>query len=370
MRSWQVPVAEPWIGEEEVRAVALAVKEGWVARGPAIEEFENTFARWLGVKHAVAVSSGTAAVEVALRVLDLEGREVLTTVHSCAATLLGMLHGGVQPRFVDIRLSDYNADPDQIGSHITPSTAAILVVHCYGRASDMGRIRSIADRYGLPVIEDCAMALGARVSGHAVGTLGTIGCFSFYGNKIITTGEGGMVVTNDETFARKARVIRNYGQEPGRPFLHVEYGYNFKMSNIHAAIGLAQLGRLEESLRRRRENARTLTRLLAEVESVRLPPACSEEENAYFCYPLLTESKERDRVCRQLEAMGIETRVMFPSLVTQPFYERRYGPADALYPVADYVAANGFYVGCSPTLTAEALEYLATAIRTAVQDKR
>ena len=363
-------MAAPWIGQEEARAVAGAMEGGWIAKGENIEHFEQAFCRSLGIKYAVAVSSGTAAVEVALRALGLEGKEVITTVHSCAATTLGMLHAGVRPQFVDIRPIDYNIDLDGLESSLTSRTAGILVVHCYGRACDMRRIQAVASRHGIPVIEDCAMALGAHASAHPVGTLGVMGCFSFYGNKIITTGEGGMVVTNDEALARKARVIRNYGQDPERPFVHVEYGYNFKLSNIHASIGLAQLSRLNEMLHRRRQNAEFLTKELKGVRGLTLPSSCPTLEHAYFAYPFQVEPGMRNEVCRRLEAMSIETRTMFPTLTRQPFYEQRFGRVDRIFPAADDVAANGLYVGCYPTLTDEMLKYLATGIKAAIAGSR
>lgn len=367
MKDFRVPVATPWITELEIQAVCEAVRSGYVSRGPAVEAFESAFAKRIGVRYAVAVASGTAAIEVALRCLDLQGREVLTTPHSCAASVLGILHAEAKPRFADVLRADGNLNPEQVEARLTPATAAILAVHCYGRACQIERLREIALKRGILLIEDCAMSLGAERNGRPLGTFGMVACFSFYGNKVITSGEGGVIATNEKSIAERARKIRNYGQEMGRPFHHVEYGYNFKMSNLHAALGAAQLTRLDEIFSRRRLNALRIQELLQAIPNIELLSAGPEQESAYFCIPLMTADRRcRDEICVRLAEAGVETRVLFPSLHQQPFFRRYYETNNESFPVAEELAEKGFYVGCFPSLNEQDLQYLASSIRSAI----
>ena len=359
-----IPVAEPWIDEEEVQRVAAVVRSGWIARGKEIKLFEQRVAEYLGAQDAVAVSSGTAALEVALRALRLEGKEIITTVASCVPTLNAILHAGCKPVFVDVDSRTYNIDTQQIEQRITAGTGAVLPVHLHGHPCDMDMLSAIAREYGLPLIEDCAIAMGAKYKEQEVGTFGAAGCFSFYANKMITTAEGGMVVTNDPEVAERARIIRDHGQHPEKPFYHVLYGYNFKLSNVHAAIGLAQMDKLQRSIKRRRDNAACLTTLLQEVEALQLPQEIERAYHVYFSYPiLLKEAGIRDRLCAFLADQGIESRPMFGPMTRQPFFEDLFGVYPERFPVAERIGLNGFYVSCSPLLEKENVEYIASKIQ-------
>ena len=295
---------------------------------------------------------------------NLEGKEIVTSVASCVPTLNAILHAGCKPIFVDVEERTYNIDVEQIESHITEQTGALLPVHLYGHPCDMDPIRGLAEKYRLPIIEDCAVAMGAKYRGRYVSTLGSAGCFSFYANKMITTGEGGMVVTQDAQLAQLARIIRHHGQDPDRPFYHILYGHNFKLSNVQAAIGLAQMDKLPKSIEKRRENAAVLNGKLADLEELQLPREMGYAEPIYFSYPiLLKKPNRRDALCRFLNEKGIETRPMFGPMSRQPFFEKRFGPYPELFPVAEQIGLNGFYVSCSPRLQPEDLDYLAEMIR-------
>lgn len=359
----EIPVAEPWIDEDEVQRAVAVLRSGWLARGPAIEQFERRVADYLGAQHAVAVSSGTAAVEVALRSLNLEGKEVITSACSCVATLNAILHAGCRPVFVDVEARSYNIDASQIERHITERTGALLPVHLYGHPCDMRPILRLAEEYHLAVVEDSAIAMGARYRGQIVGSLGSAGCLSFYANKMITTGEGGMLVTNDAELARMARIIRQHGQHPDQVFLHTVYGHNFKLTNLQAAIGLAQMDKLPRAIEKRRQIAATLTAELAGTEGIKLPGELDYAFHTYFAYPILLENRSRDELCRFLAANGIETRPMFGPMSRQPFFEERFGPYPERFPVAGRIGDNGFYVSCSPMLQGEEVKYVAAKIR-------
>ena len=360
----KIPVSEPWIDEAEVQKVIEVVRSGWLARGPELEKFEKRVAGYLGAGEGIAVSSGTAAVEVALRALDLEGKEIITSVASCVPTLNAILHAGCKPVFIDVEDRTYNMDVAQIESHISDQTGALLPVHLYGHPCHMEPVQRLAEKYHLPIIEDCAVAMGAKYQGRYVSTFGSAGCFSFYANKMITTGEGGMVVTRDPRLARKARIIRHHGQHPQRPFYHILYGHNFKMSNLQAAIGLVQMDKLDKSIEKRRAAARSLTERLSELKELQLPRELDYAFHIYFSYPILLKSaRRRDSLCRFLAEKGIETRPMFGPMSLQPFFEKRFGPYPERFPAAERIGRRGFYVSCSPLLRPEDVDYLAAQIR-------
>ncbi len=366
----KIPVSTPWIDEEDVRQVTEVVRSGWLSRGPEVEAFEKKVAEYLGAAHGVAVSSGTAAVEVAIRALDLEGKEIITSVASCVPTLNAILHAGCKPVFIDVEARTSNIDVQQIEAHISDQTGAILPVHLYGHPCDMELILELAQKYHLSVIEDCAVAMGAKYRGKSVSTLGTAGCFSFYANKMITTGEGGMVVTQDPRLAEKARIIRHHGQHPDRPFYHILYGHNFKLSNLQAAVGLSQMKKLPEIIERRRRNAALLTEKLADLEEIQLPIELAYAFHIYFSFPiLLKKPNRRDPLCRFLNQSGIETRPMFGPMSSQPFFVERFGPYPESFPISEGIGLNGFYVSCSPMLQPEEVDYLALKIREGLYER-
>jgi len=259
----RVPICIPKFDEEAIQDVANAVKSGWVSAGEQVIQFEKKLADYFGVKHAITVNSGTAAIDVALRALRLRNKEILTTATSCSPTAEGIVGSGNAPVMVDISKEDYNVDTSKIEESITKNTGAILPVHLYGRPADMDKILEIGKKHNLPVIEDCAQATGAKYKGKKVGSFADIGCFSLNISKVITTGEGGFITTDNDEIARMAKIARNYGRDPkNTDFLYEYYGYNFKYTNLHAALGLSQVKKIDPYIRSRRENAAYLKKQL------------------------------------------------------------------------------------------------------------
>ena len=368
----KIPVGVPDFDEDEVQQAVKVIRSGWVARGEELEQFEQRLAEFIGVKYVVTVNSGTAALEVALRALEIEGQEVITTTTSCAPTANGIIHSGNKPVMVDISREDYNLDVEQIEKHITPTTAVILPVHIYGRPVNMERLMAIAQKHHLPVIEDCAQSLGAKFQGKMTGSFGDVGCFSLNINKVITTGEGGFIATNNPKIAENARIIRNYGREvSSSDYCYTLLGHNFKFTNLQAAIGLAQLNKIDRLIAARRRNATYLTSLLKDVPGMQLPSEGNGEYSIFFSYPiLLLQSGIRDQLKEFLEQKGIEVRTLFRPMCDQPYYLKLMGKnqqqgdkSKPQYPQAEYVGENGFYVGCYPSLTKEQMEYIAESIK-------
>ncbi len=364
----KIPVGIPDIDEEEVTKVTNVVRSGWIARGKELEEFEQSLAGYLGVEHVVTVNSGTAAIEVALRSLEIKNREIITTATSCAPTANGIIHAGNIPVLVDISPHDYNIDPEKIEQQITSKTAAILPVHIYGRPAQMDKIMSIAQKYGLPVIEDCAQSMGARFQGKMTGTFGEVSCFSLNINKIITTGEGGFIATNNPELAKRARIIRNYGREISRSdYCYTLFGHNFKFTNLQAALGLAQLKKIDRLIQERRKRAEYLSSLLKDLPDLQLPTENSQEFSVFFSYPILLKNPRypgfRDQLKEFLERRGIEVRTLFRPMCNQPYYEELLEKPAQHYPHAEFVGENGFYLGCYPRLTEEQMKYMAQSIR-------
>ena len=261
-----IPISKPYIGESEKQAVMEVMESGMLAQGPRTAKFEERFAQICGVKHAIATSSGTTALHVALLANDIgPGDEVITTPFTFIASANSILFTGAKPVFVDVDAETFNIDPALIERAITPRTKAILPVHLYGYVCDMDALQLIADKHRLKIIEDACQAVGATYQGRAAGSFGT-GCFSLYATKNVMSGEGGMITTSDDTIAEKCRLIRNHGMK--RRYYHDMIGYNFRMTDLHAAIGLAQMDRLGEFTQKRRANAAYFN---SKIESVITP---------------------------------------------------------------------------------------------------
>ena len=288
---YRYPVAEPEIGEEELKNVVEAVKSGWVSsRGKFIEEFENSFAKYIGVKYGVATSNGTAALHLALAALNIgEGDEVIVPDLTFAATINSVIYVGAKPVIVDINPHYWCIDPDKLEKAITPSTKAIIPVHLYGHPCDMEAITEIASKHNLYVIEDAAEAPGAEYKGRKVGSFGYISCFSFYGNKIITTGEGGMCLTNDRELAEKIRILRDHGMNPVKRYWHDVVGFNYRMTNLQAALGLAQLSKIERFIEKKRKIAEIYAEELSPIEGVVLHPEMPWAKCVYWLYSILMD---------------------------------------------------------------------------------
>ncbi len=363
---WRIPVAKPDIGSPEAEAVRVVAASGWITQGEKVRELEAAFARLCGTEHAVATTTGTAALHVALAALGVgSGDEVITTPLSCIASANPILFTGARPVFGDVDPETYNLEVAGIEKRITSRTRALLPVHLFGHPLDLDPILELARARGLPVIEDACQATGARYKGRAVGGFGTVGCFSLYANKIITSGEGGMLVTGDAELAERMRAIRNFGQVPGQHFLHAFLGGNAKMTDLQAAVGCAQVGKLEGYITRRRANVAALNAALGGLDRMieRLPAERPYARSVYFGYHLLfREPQLRERAEAALHAAGIETRPFFSLIPAQaPYRDLGYSPADT--PVAADLLSRGLYVSNSPDLTADERELIAGTLR-------
>lgn len=351
-----IPIAKPLIGEEEKQAVLEVLESGMLAQGPRVQALEEAFAGYCGVKYAVATSSGTTALHVALLAHGIgPGDEVITTPFTFIASANSILYVGARPVFVDIDPTTFNICPDFLEAAITPRTKAIMPVHLFGLPADMDPILEVAERYGLVVIEDACQAHGAEYKGKRVGSFGT-GCFSFYPTKNITTAEGGIITTNDESIAEKCRVIRQHGMR--RRYYHDELGFNFRMSDVHAAIGLAQLRKLEQFNEVRIANARYLSEHL---RGVVVPVVPEGRRHVFHQYTVRVPDGRRDVVLDGLRERGIGTAVYYPVPVHQQQFYRDMGYNLAL-PEAEKAAQEVLSLPVHPGLSRADLEEIVEAV--------
>jgi perosamine synthetase len=361
-----IPIAQPDIGKDELQAVMEAMKSGWVTQGERVEEFEESFAEYCGVKYGVAACNGTAALHTALAAIDLKrGDEVVTTPLSCVATTNPIIYLGAKPIFVDVDPATLNLNPALVGKKISSKTKAILPVHVFGHPVDLDPLVEVAEKGGLYVIEDAAQAHGARYKGKRVGSSGHISCFSFYADKLITTVEGGMALTSDEELAEKMRSLRSFGMSKREKFHHPILGYNYKMADINAAIGLVQLRKLDEYIEKRRANIDYLKRRVND-SNLKLPVELNYAFNVYYVCHILAEQR-KEKIVEHLEREGIETRPLLSFIPEQPPYRRyRYNPNELQ--VARDSHQKGFYISNSPLLTLKALDFIVSTLREAVTD--
>jgi perosamine synthetase len=365
-----IPVFEPLVDDDDLAAVVAAFKRGEISGsfGTAIPDFERAFADYCGVRHGVAVTSGTTALQLAVAAAGIgPGDEVLVSACTNIATALAVIHNGAIPVPVDSERRTWNLDLDLVESLITPRTRAIIPVHIYGHPVDMEALGAIARRHRLIVIEDCAESHGATVRGRMTGSFGEMGCFSFYANKVITTGEGGMVVTNDDALADRLRLLRNLGFRKPR-FQHEVAAYNFRMTGMQAAMGLSQTRKIETVIREKRRVAHAYNRLLAGLDWLQLPPELDWARNVYWMYAVVLREDapvSRDVLIKRLDADGIETRTFFCPMSDQPCVTRVAGYRPVATPVADRLWQAGLYLPSSPTLSEEQLTMIAQSMKRA-----
>ncbi len=361
----KIPVAAPKLGEKELEYVTECVRSSWISSlGRYVREFEEKFSAYCGAKYGIATSSGTTALHLALATIGLKkGDEVIIPSFTMIATANAVTYTGAKPVIVDSEPNYWNIDTNKIEQKINKKTKAIVPVHTYGHPADMDLILDLAEDHGLYTVEDAAEAHGAEYKGNKTGGLGDMGCFSFYANKIITTGEGGMIVTNNEMLAKKARTLRAHAFSEDRHFWHRYVGFNYRMSNLQAAVGLAQLERIEEFVKIRRKNARFYNSLLADAEGITLPPEAKWAKNVYWMYSVLIENAfgiGRDEMMKRLENTGIETRTFFYPIHVQPIYAKRY--RNKKFPVADELSRKGVNLPSGTTLEKEQIEYIVKCI--------
>jgi len=350
---WRVPVARPDLGEAEAEAVAAVVRSGWITQGPRVRELEEAFRQLTGAAHAVATCSGTGALHTVLLALGIgRGDQVITSPLSCIASVNPILFQGAEPVFGDVEPRTYNLDVTRVEPLITPRTKLILPVHLFGHPVDMAPLLALAARHGIPVVEDACQAIGARYRDRAVGGLGLAGYFSLYANKTITSGEGGMIVTDDAALAQRMRAVRNLGQLPDQHFVHPMLGANYKLTDLQAAVALVQMAKIPGAVARRQRNVALLNAALVGLADCidRLPEAKPYATTAPFSYHLLFRTPDLKRRAEQaFHAAGVETRPFF-SLINGEAPYRALGYSPAATPVAADVFHRGLYVSCAPDL--------------------
>ena len=365
-----VAMASPDLSEFDVRAVLNVLRSGRLALGPKAEEFEQLMADYVGVRHAVAVSSGTAALHLIVRALGLgTGDEVLVPSFTFAASVNALLYERVTPVFVDIEPETYNLDPEDLERKITPRTKAIMAVDIFGHPAEWDEILRIAKKYGLKVIDDSCEALGAEYKGRKIGQFGDAAAFAFYPNKQITTGEGGMIVTNSDEIARLARSMRNQGRgEMGAWLEHERLGYNYRMDEMSAALGVSQLRRIETFLTKRERVARMYTERLQQFSWVRPPVVKPHVRMSWFVYVVtLAEGLERDPVMREMEALGVPSRGYFAPVHLQPYIRKILGTGAGMLPLTESIARRTIALPFHNNLTEDQVGRVVEALHQAVQ---
>ena len=372
MSEERVPLSNPDISKADIAAVVKVLKSPRLSLGPRLVEFEKAFARYMGMKHAVAVNSGTSALHLVVRALGLgPGHEMITSPFTFVATSNCALFEGATPVFVDIDEDTWNMDVTQIEAAITRQTRLLMPVHIFGRPMPMDAVMKIGRRHKLPVVEDACEALGATYKGRKAGTFGVASTFAFYPNKQMTTGEGGMLVTDDDRIAMLAKSMRNQGRDPQAGWLaHARLGYNYRLADINCALGLTQLARIETFIAARQRVAGRYIRKLSEVEELVMPAPYREGRISWFVFVVRLAdrftSEDRDAVMAHLSARGIGTNNYFSPVHLQKFYREQFGFKPGDFPVTEKIAARTIALPFYNRLSAKdqdlAIETLKSAI--------
>lgn len=371
-----IPVNKPLFISDEKKYLVGCIDSGWISsEGPFVKEFEKKFSSYIGRKYGVAVSSGTAALEVAVGAIGLKpGDEVIMpsfTIISCALAIVN--YGGI-PVFVDSEPDTWSMDAFQIEKKITKKTKAIMVVHTYGHPCDMDPILKIAKKYKLLIIEDAAEAHGAEYKGKKCGSFGDVSCFSFYANKIISTGEGGMVLTDNEKYFERSKFLRNLGFIKEKRFYHTELARNYRLTNMQAAVGVAQLKNIEKLIKIKRENAKRYTRQLKNIKGLQLPIEKKYAKNVYWMYGIVLDKSagfEAESFIRKLAEKGIEARPFFYPLHLQPVWKKTCLPTGMIkikikkerFPVSEKISKYGLYLPSGLGLKEEEIKKVCDIIK-------
>lgn len=367
MKKLHIPVCEPTLAGRELQYVTDCIKTNWISsKGNYLAKFEEKFSRFCNANHGITTSSGTTALHLALVALGI-GRndEVIMPTLTMIASANPVIFAGATPVFVDSGPYTWNIDVNAIEEKITDRTKAIMPVHIYGHPVDMDPLLKLAKKYNLFVVEDAAEAHGAEYKGKVVGCLGDVGCFSFYTNKIVTTGEGGMAITNNDETAEKLELFRDLAHSKEKRYLHYEIGYNYRMTNLQAAIGLAQMERIEEYINARRKNAKLYTSFLKDVKGITPPPEADWAKNIYWLYSILIQEDfgtSRDELVSELAKRGIETRPFFIPMHKQPVF-KKMGITSGDFPIADELCAKGICLPSSSSLEENQVGYVCDSIR-------
>ena len=372
--TWKIPLFDIDMGEEEIEEVIKVLRSKWLSMGPVTQRFEDDFADYLCVKHAFGFSSGTAALHIAHEVLGIkQGDEVIVPSLTFVATANSILYCGAKPVFADLRsLDDFNISPDDILEKITDKTKAITIVHYGGYPCDMKAIMEIAEDYNLKVIEDAAHAPGAEYKGKKCGTIGDVGCFSFFANKNLVTGEGGMIVTNDDALAEKIRIIRSHGmttltwdRRKGHAHSYdvIDMGFNYRINEIASALGLVQLRKLDENNGKRKKIVEEYREQLKGISEISIPFENYKEKSSYHIFPvLLQEDVSRGEFIERLKEKGIQTSMHYPPIHLFTYYRKRFGFEEGILPKVEYVGEHEVTLPLHPHISKEDIRGVTAAI--------
>ena len=355
-----IPIAKPLLGREELEAVRKVFESGILIQGEKVRLFEEEFARYVNVKDAVAVANGTMALDAALKALKIgPGDEVITSAFSFIASSNCVLYQGAKPVFADIDLRSFNIDASNVSEKITARTRAIIPVHLFGQPVEMDALKDLAEDHKVALVEDAAQAHGAEYKGQKVGGLGDIGCFSFYATKNMSTGEGGIITTNNSELARRARLIRDHGQT--EKYRHVVLGYNYRMTEMCAAVGLVQLKKLDGFIKRRRENAELLTKGIKKITGLTPPYVKDDVRHVFYQYAVRVEDDypiNRNELAGNLTKRGVGVAVHYPlPIYKQPFYEK-LGYGRVVCPTVEDVCKRILSLPVHPSVTNENIAYI------------
>lgn len=367
MNHRRVPVSSPRLGRAERSYVIRALRDGWISsRGPYVEEFETRFAKRVGSAIGVSTTSGTSALHLALAALGVgPGDEVVIPDFTMIACVNAVIYTGAKPVFVDVNPQTWTMEAKHVEPKLTERTAAIMPVHIYGHPADMAPLLRLARNHGIPVIEDAAEAHGSLYRGHTVGSIGDVGCFSFYSNKLMTTGEGGMLVTRSRKIEKSARSLRDLCfARSTRDYHHSRLGFNYRMTNLQAAVGLAQLERLDSSIRHHRDCANLYSEVLSELPGIVLPEEASWARSVFWMYTIRVKGggARRRRLMRELASRGIETRVGFWPLHSQPFCATFVSDQES-FPVSDRLGTETLSLPSGNGISRSDVHYVARSLK-------
>ena len=364
-----IPVCVPLLGEKELAYVSDCIKSNWISsKGKYVESFESHFAKYCNCGFGITTTNGTTAIHLALASLGLKpGDEVIVPAFTMIGSVFPIVYCGAKPVLVDSEPDTWNMAVSQIEEKITEKTKAIMPVHIYGHPCDMDAVLEVAHKFGLHVVEDAAEAHGAEYKSKRAGGIGDVGCFSFYANKIITCGEGGMLVTNSADIAEKACRLKDLSFSDGkkRTYVHSEVGYNYRMTNLQAAVGLAQLERIDDFVAMRRKNAYFYNDLLKDIVGIRLPVEKPWAKNVYWMYSVVVEPEfglSRDELMLELAHKGVDTRAFFVPMNRQPVFADMNLFLGEGYPIAEGLSKTGLYLPSSSGLKPEEIKYVCDAI--------
>ena len=363
-----IPVFNVSLSSKAKKYVNECLDSGWISeKGPFVDKFSNAFAKYLDIKYAVPTTSGTSALHLAVAAAGIgPGDEVIVTSFTMISPVYAILYTGATPVFVDIQLDTWCMNVDDIEAKITKKTKAILAVHIYGNVIDMDPLIKLAKKYKLLLIEDAAEALGSEYKDRKIGTFGDFSCFSFYANKLVTTGEGGMVVTNDAYYHKRLQILKDMAHSPKKRFLHMELAFTYRMTNLQAAIGLAQLEEIAKNLQKKINIAHIYQKMLTPIAGIQLPVEKPHTKNSYWMFGIVLNKKfgmSRDQMKEKLIKKGIDTRTFFVAMDDQPVLQKMGLINTHKYPNSRFVSRSGCYLPSGFGITKRDLKYICETIK-------